>query len=120
MGGWAPYVSTSGMFMSSTKMIPTVPMGGPNMPFLLLPRLPSIISWVMWALVLAEKPSWIGLYFDWSSSDVTHFTTETDLPVPVGPQTNGRRPCVNKVWHMYDSCAVYPVGTMIVENSASS
>ena len=46
--------------------------------------------------------------------------TDTDLPVPVGPQTSGLNPWVSKVRHMYDSWAVQAVGTIIVLNSASS
>ena len=42
-GGWAPNVSSAGMFMSSTKMTHFFPIGGPYTPFLLLSSLDMII-----------------------------------------------------------------------------
>ena len=39
MGGWAPYCSLAGMFMSSMNITLFLPNGGPNTPFLLLSSL---------------------------------------------------------------------------------
>jgi hypothetical protein len=42
MGGYAPYFSTDGIFISSTKIANFLPGGAPNIPFLFLSILSSI------------------------------------------------------------------------------
>jgi hypothetical protein len=55
MGGWAPYFSKAGMLKSSTKITHCFPFWGPKIPGFLLNSFPSIMSWVWFALVWAEK-----------------------------------------------------------------
>ena len=45
MGGWAPYISRAGMFMSSMKMIAFLPMGGPKKPLRRLSILDMMMNW---------------------------------------------------------------------------
>ena len=86
IGGCAPYVSTSGMLRSSTKMMAFWPSGGPYTPLRRLSSFSSMVSCVIPAVVLAEKPRQSGLYLSWFRLLSSVFMMLADLPVPVGPQ----------------------------------
>ena len=91
-GGYAPYLSLLGMFMSSTKMIIFVPIIGPYTPFLryYLSNLLSSTSQTYEAVLLAEKAVIVDMKDSGNSFNIRSLVIAV-LPVPVFPMNRHAR-----------------------------
>ena len=119
MGGWAPYSSLAGILRSSTNTTHFLPRGGPNTPFRLLSSLLSIISWVWFADVWAEKLSIILVNSSLSPDISGWFFTPTLLPVPVSPTHKTFAPPYRSCSMSHSCLMVSTVGTTMELNCAS-
>ena len=84
IGGCAPYSSTIGMLMSSTKTMNFFPAVGPYTPLRRFSHFESMRSCVWFALVWAEKVMHSGTYLSLKPVCRCELML-TVLPVPVGP-----------------------------------